>query len=113
MKSSNKITVTIADLPPFVTTRSSQPLTEEYDSILTDFQEFLREVELRLLRIRYEGQKNRLYKITLVVGNFDHKVEPWLGDAPYRITKTNPLPSQFIPDLIHGTASAVALDETL
>ncbi len=68
-------------LPPSVTSTVSMPLTEEFGNTFTELDQFLDAVVLRLLRIRYEGQKNRLYKITILMGNFDDVAKPLSGNV--------------------------------
>ena len=90
-------------LPPSVTSHVSMPLTEGLEITSTDFEEFAEEVGQKLLKIRYEGQKNHLYKITLLVGNFDSR-EDFLLENARSITKEQALSlSTRIP--IPGTAS--------
>ncbi len=86
-------------LPPSVTSEDSTGLTGEYESTHTDYGEFLNQVIITLGRVRSHAQKNHLYKITLLVGNFDEPVIPLLENAPSTITGN---PSQFTEKLIHG-----------
>ena len=75
-------------LPPFVTGGDSSDLTEGYESTHTDYEAFMREVILKLQRIQFDGQKNRLYKITILVGSFDESEIPLLENAPFIVTGT-------------------------
>jgi hypothetical protein len=80
--------VTIKTLPPFVPIPSSTNSTEKSENISTDYNQFIKEVLTRLDYTNSRGQKNRLYKITLLVGNFDESEIPLLENAPFIVTGT-------------------------
>lgn len=89
-------------LPPSVTSRDSTISIEEYESTHIDFDQFCNRVLKRLVQVRSLGQKNRLYKITLLVGNFDEFRISSLGGVPFIWKK--PLPSRFTPEATLGGA---------
>lgn len=110
MNSSTKVTMT--PLPSIVTNLSSPPLTDESESYSTDFQEFLSEVIRRLALVKSHGQKNRLYKITLLVGNFDETELLLQADAHSMMSGLDRL--QSTPQKTDGSASELVLQvETL
>ncbi len=98
-------------LPPSVTSRNSSGLTEEYESTSTDFDRFTAELLTRLLRIRYEGQKNRLYRITLWAGNVEDSERPSLESVLFMMNELDL--SSSTPQVIDGPASQAAETETL
>jgi hypothetical protein len=101
--------VTISDLPDLqkgltsCSTNDTKYYSGESESTHTDFEEFVREVELRLLRIRYEGQKNRLYRTTLWVGNVEDSERPSLESALFMMNELDLLSST--SQVIDGRAS--------
>ena len=120
MNSSPK--VSISNLTPYTLTTncssnsapspSSKNSTGESENTSTDYDLFLETLLKKLHKIRYSGQKNCLYKITLELGNFDELVIPLLGNVPFVINNTGAV-LQSIEIKTPSTASAVEPDETL
>jgi hypothetical protein len=86
MSYSGKVTVT--NLPESVIPTDSSGLIDSSESTFTDCDLFIDELQKRLERVISHGQKNRLYKITLLLGNFDESEIPLLENAPFIVTET-------------------------
>jgi hypothetical protein len=123
MNSSNKTQVTIADLPPFVTSRSSQNLTERSGITDTDYEQHLEKVRIaeskvkaamdELMRLIYNERNSFLFKIT-IQGSLDEQVKPLSVDALSILKdKSEPPVSRFIMRTTAGLASLDADPETL
>ena len=109
MSYSGKVTAT--NLPDSVTSRDSSVLTGGLGSISTNFEEFAEEVGQKLLKIQYEGQKNRLYKITILLGSYEEQVEKqWLENVRSMMSVQDPLQSILI--LTPGTATTADREPT-
>ena len=65
----------------------------------------------KLLKIQYEGQKNRLYKITILLGSYEEQVEKqWLENVRSMMSVQDPLQSILI--LTPGTATPADREPT-
>jgi hypothetical protein len=105
MDSSNKITVTIADLPKYAINNSWTKPTKELKNVFTDFDLFLVGVRTALQQTMLNAQKNRLYRITLWVGNLEKGAEHSLGSAPFQDIMKLQDHLQYIQNKTDGTAS--------